>query len=365
MKKVLFLTNYPSPYRVRFFDELAKYLDVTVLYTDRAAEQKDREKAWFIQGEGHFQEVVLGKRLSVRGANLCLEVLSWLKKPYDHILICGYSSPTNMLAMAYLKTRRIPFWMEVDGGLIRQEGKAKYRFKKSLISMATNWLGTGKTVTEYLVHYGAEGERVFTYPFSSLSEKDILPEPPGREEKKMLREKLGMTEEKVLLSVGQFIPRKGFDLLLQAAAKLPKTTGIYIVGGEPTEAYLQMRQALDLSNVHFVGFQSKDALAEYYRSADLFVFPTREDIWGLVVQEAMAYGLPVVTTDKCVAGLELIEPGHNGYLVPGENVPALKDAVEQALSGDLAAMGWAALETIRPYTIEAMAKFHGDLLGGK
>ena len=126
-----------------------------------------------------------------------------------------------------------------------------------------------------------------------------------------------------------------------------------------------MRQALDLSNVHFVGFQSKDALAEYYRSADLFVFPTREDIWGLVVQEAMAYGLPVVTTDKCVAGLELIEPGLNGYLVPGENVPALGDAVEQALSGDLAGMGRAALETIRPYTIEAMAKFHGDLLGGK
>lgn len=365
MKKVLFLTNYPSPYRVRFFDELAKYLDVTVLYTDRAAEQKDREKAWFIQGEGRFREAVLGKRLSVRGANLCLEVLSWLKKPYDHILICGYSSPTNMLAMSYLKTRRIPFWMEVDGGLIREEGKIKYRFKKTLISMATDWLGTGKTVTEYLVHYGAEEKRVFIYPFSSLSEKDILPEPPGREEKKMLREKLGMTEEKVLLSVGQFIPRKGFDLLLQAAAKLPKTVGIYIVGGEPTEAYLQMRQALDLSNVHFVGFQSKDALAEYYRSADLFVFPTREDIWGLVVQEAMAYGLPVVTTDKCVAGLELIEPGLNGYLVPGENVPALRDAVERALSGDLTSMGRAALETIRPYTIEAMAKFHGDLLGGK
>lgn len=63
-----------------------------------------------------------------------------------------------------------------------------------------------------------------------------------------------------------------------------------MVGGEPTEDYLQMRASLGLDNVHFVGFQKKEALSRYYRAADLFVLPTREDIWGLVINEAMAYG---------------------------------------------------------------------------
>ena len=79
--------------------------------------------------------------------------------------------------------------------------------------------------------------------------------------------------------------------------------GIYIVGGEPTEDYLQMRASLGLDNVHFVGFQKKEALSRYYRAADLFVLPTREDIWGLVINEAMAYGCLLYTSraDRVVA----------------------------------------------------------------
>ena len=51
-------------------------------------------------------------------------------------------------------------------------------------------------------------------------------------------------------------------------------------------------------------------------AADVFVMPTREDIWGLVINEAMAYGLPVVSTDKCIAALELVKNGRNGYIIP-------------------------------------------------
>lgn len=55
-------------------------------------------------------------------------------------------------------------------------------------------------------------------------------------------------------------------------------------------------------------------------AADIFVHPTREDIWGLVVNEAMAKGLPVITTDRCVAGLELIKNESVGRIVPVENI---------------------------------------------
>jgi glycosyltransferase involved in cell wall biosynthesis len=212
-----------------------------------------------------------------------------------------------------------------------------------------------------LVHYGADANRTYEYPFSSLQYSDIISEPPAAQEKALLKEKLGISEERVILSIGQFIPRKGFDILMKAAASLEKNIGIYIVGGEPTEEYLKLRDELGLSNVHFVGFQNKTVLAQYYKGAELFVLPTREDIWGLVINEAMAYGLPVITTDRCVAGLELVEDGINGYIVPVEDSVSLSEAIQKVLSADLVKMGEASLEKIRPYTIENMATVHGEI----
>ena len=91
------------------------------------------------------------------------------------------------------------------------------------------------------------------------------------------------------------------------------------------------------------------------------MLPTREDIWGLVINEAMAYGLPVITTDRCVAGLELVEEGRNGYIVPVEDEQVLADKMRAALASDMEAMGKASLEKIRPYTLENMARVHAEI----
>ena len=157
MKRVLFLTNYASPYRVHFYDELAKSMDVTVLFTDRVEDQKNRSADWFVPGGGAYRPVQLKRCVAhFLDENLCLDVTEWLKKPYDAIVICGYSSPTAILAMRWLGRKKIPFYMEVDGGLIRQERKVKYLFKKSLVRKADRWLSSGRYTTEFLVHYGAE-----------------------------------------------------------------------------------------------------------------------------------------------------------------------------------------------------------------
>lgn len=362
MKRVLFLTNYPSPYRVRFFDELGKHMDVTVLFSDRAELKKHRSASWYVEDEGNFRRIQLTKRLATIGnSDLCRDVIGWLRQPFDAIVLCGYATPTAMLAISYMRLHKIPFWMEVDGGLIREESRLKYRFKRALVSAASRWLSTGRDTTRYLVHYGAREENIHVYPFTSLQEADLLPEPVSRERKAALRQELGMPENHVVLSIGQFIHRKGFDVLLKAAAELDGDTGIYIVGGEPTEEYLQLREDLKLKNVHFVGFQKKEELALYYQAADVFALPTREDIWGLVINEAMAYGLPVVTTEKCVAGQELVENGVNGYLIPVDDHETLAQKLAAILTGNLPAMGKAALEKVRPYTIENMAKVHVEI----
>ena len=362
MKRVLFLTNYPSPYRVQFFDELGKHMNVTVLFSDRIEAKKHRSAAWYIQSEGQFKSVQLTKRLfTLKGRDLCWDVTKWLTKDYDAIVVCGYSTPTIILAMAYMRLKKIPFYMEVDGGLIREDSRWRLWLKRRLIGCADSWISSGRYTTEYLVHYGAKRENVHTYPFSSLRESDLLKEPVSQEEKRKLRQELGIGEKQLILTIGQFIHRKGFDILLKAAAKVNADATICFVGGEPTEEYLQLQKDLGLENVRFLGFMKKEELVRYYQAADVFVLPTREDIWGLVINEAMAYGLPVITTDKCVAGLELVQDAANGYVVPVKDADILAEKMDELLSSDTAAMGAAALEAVQDYTIEGMVRAHKDI----
>ncbi|MBO7253339.1 MAG: glycosyltransferase family 4 protein [Oscillospiraceae bacterium] len=358
MKKVLFLTNYPSPYRVQFFDELGKFMDVTVLFSERKEDKTHRSADWYLESEGRFQAVQLNRTAMIKGRDLCLDVTQWLKKSWDAIVLCGYSSPTVMVAMAWLRMHGIPFCMEVDGGLVRQDSKARYLFKKTLVSTASYWISSGKETTKYLVHYGAREDKVYHYPFTSLWEKDILSRQPSLEEKQQLRQKLGMKEQKIALYVGRYDPKKGMDELLGIVPELDKDTGVYFVGGEPTQSHRQFCAEQQLENAHFVGFTKKDALAEYYKAADVLVLPTWSDVWGLVVNEAMSFGLPVITTDRCVAGMELVENGVNGYIVPIQSPQLLRDRIQTLLQQDYRQMGAAALETVRPYTIENMAKSH-------
>ena len=362
MKSVLFITNIPSPYRVNFFDTLGKSMDVTVLYSECDRDHSGRAKDWYIHAEGYFRPVQLTKRIaSIGGEILCRDVIDWVKKPFDAIVVCGYSSPTMMLAMAYMRLHKIPFYMEVDGGLIRPDSRLKFLFKKLLVSMPNDWISSGEHTSRYLVHYGAEESRIHHYPFTSLWASDIAENIPEEEEKLQLRRELGMTEEKIVISVSRFIPSKRLDMLIRSGAALGETVGIYLIGGEPTEEYLQLQKELDAKNVHFAGFTKKDRLALYYRAADLFVLPTQTDVWGLVINEAMACGLPIITTDWCVAGLELVKDGINGYLIPKDDQQALDEKIRAVFRSDYRKMGEAALEAIRPYTIENMAKAHVEI----
>ena len=136
--------------------------------------------------------------------------------------------------------------------------------------------------------------------------------------------------------------------------------GVYIVGSAPTEQYLRLKDALRADNVHFVGFKRKEELNRYYLSADVFAMPTREDIWGLVVNEALSFGLPVVSTDRCGAAIELVKDGVNGRTVPVDDVDMLTCALMETLSGDLQRMAEESKKIVRPYSIENMVGKHLD-----
>ena len=359
--KLLWLANIPSPYRVDFFNELGKYCDLTVLFEKRLSNKRDA--SWKKFRIENFNAVFL-KGISVGSASaFCVDVNKYLKKNiYDHIIVSNFSDITGIMAIVSMRMNRIPYMVESDGGFAGNGKGPKERLKRWLLKGAKAYFSTAKDHDEYYLTYGASKERLIRYPFTSLWGKDVLSAPISETKKKELKSKLGIREPKSIVAVGQFIHRKGFDVLINAMARINSDVGCYIVGGIPTDDYIGLVNDLNLKNIHFVGFKSKAELAEYYMAADLFVHPTREDIWGLVVNEAMAKGLPVVTTDRCVAGRELITSDEYGRIVPVGDHEALASKISEVLCELSVEQSSIILEKAREYTFEKMVECHISVL---
>lgn len=349
--KVLFYTNLPSPYRVDFFNLLGKSVELTVVFTAH----RDQNVGW-VQGNEdirNFKAIFLcdSDRQPVNRPKYSYpDAIRFALGDWDAIFVTNYSSPTEILLIRSLKQRRIPYILEVDGGFVREESRIKRQLKKYLVSGAKYYLSTGNMTDDYLVFYGADKTKIRRYPLSSVFAAEISDAPASAEEKTQNRKALGLPDGLLCLFAGQLIHRKGVDILVEAAKRLPDIR-FCVVGNGDFSGYSAPE------NVIFAGQKSREDLARYYRAADLFVLPTREDIWGLVVNEAAAKGLPVVTTDRCIAGLEMLDPK---YIIPAENADALTQKLNELASdpGALKTAAEASLSAAGRYTIEEMVRVH-------
>lgn len=355
--KVLWLANIPSPYRVNFFNELGKNCELTVLFEKGASDERD--ESWKQFSVTHFKAIFLKGITMGVAESFCPSVVKYLKKEYDHIVVTNFSDLTGALAVLYLRAKGVAYELESDGAFPGSGKGFKESIKRFLIKGADRYFSTAQLHDQYYQTYGAEKDKIVRYPFTSVWSKDVLLSPVSQEQKLKLRSHLGMTEKHIVLAVGQFIYRKGFDILIKAAARLNNDIGIYIVGGKETEEYTQLLAEYGVKNVHFCEFAVKKILMSYYEAADLFVHPTREDIWGLVINEALAKGLPVVTTNRCIAGLQLIRDNYNGMIVDVEDDVVLADAINTVLNNRNMSIG--ALESASQYTVEKMAGAHMDV----
>lgn len=350
--KILAFADFPSPYRVEVFKGLAKEYDMLVVF-DKMSDQ-NRNAAWFCKNTG-LNSISL---LEEAGRMQFEKELKQIKK-YDLVLAYDYHIKNAIRLEIDCIKNKVPYIMNLDGAFIRKNF-IKNIIKRYLVTHAAGYFASGNHAAEYFKYFGADENKIYYHPFTSLHADEVLKEPLSETEKTRYKKKLGVDKSKMVLTIGQFIHRKGFDVLLEAWNKeLDESCSLVIVGGgEEENQYRQYIADHNLKNVQLVGFKQKEEIFEYYKAADLFVLPTREDIWGLVINEAMACGLPVISTNMCLGAVELIENGINGYIVPVNNSNELTEAMKKLLCVDSSVIGIVNLQKITNYTYENVIKSH-------
>lgn len=354
--RVLYTTNIPVPYKIHFFNLLAQTIELTVAFERSSA--NDRNKEWLSSVDFQFDSIFLNGIKVGSDSSLSKQIIDVINNGhFDKIIVGVYHTPTAMLMIHYLKKHKIPYMISSDGGFINyNDSVIKKAIKRYFMSGAEHYFSPGKETNKYLEWYGAQKNQISLYPFTSILKKDVCADIISIERKTEIKRANRLPQKKIVLSVGQFIPRKGMDILIRACGRIQEDICLCIVGGEAPDEYVALAQEFNNLEVMFVPFVGKKDLEIYYSVADVFVLATREDIWGLVVNEAMAYGLPVVTTTSCMAGIELIQNGKNGYLVSSENVEELALKIQSILNSDCyIKMQHECIEIAQIYTIENMA----------
>lgn len=360
--KVLVLTNIPSPYRVDFFSEFGKYVDLTVVFEKAASDERD--KRWQLRWGTTFKYIVLkGIKTSTDTAFNLGIIPILIQNRKSKIFILNPLTPTGIFSIFILRILNISFIVETDGAYYKENQLFFNIIRSFAYNKAEFVLSTSNVHDNYYLQLGVSKSRIIRYPFTSIKENEILKSPISIDNKQQLRKSLNIKEKIMILTVGQFIHRKGFDLLIKSSEYFDENIGFYFIGGNNTEIYDHLLSTNKRNNLHFLDFMVKEDLYKYYQAADLFVLPTREDIWGLVVNEAMANGLPVITSDKCLAGTELVKNNVNGYLFKNEDYNDLTSKINKIIEDNsFYEFSVQSLKIIHEYTIEKMVETHLERL---
>jgi glycosyltransferase involved in cell wall biosynthesis len=335
--KIAFLINLIAPSRVGVYERLATALDLIILHGGMESDRSSWEE---VTVEAARVRRVSGWQLSLTKCEggetfdhwfLHLEpgYITELIREQPDAVITDEMGFRTLVGLAYGTCFRKPVWVWWGGTphTERHVGRFRKLLRGIVAGWAKRWISYGQTSTEYLLTLGIPRERILQvqncvdetwYGTQSEPELDVRPRP-------------------MLLHVGRMVGGKGIAGFLHAAGRLQEEGlkfSIVLVGGGRDSAKLQRLAAeLGLENVRFYPAQPPKAMPGFYRSADVLIFPTMTDVWGLVANEAILSGLPVLCSRYAGCAPELFDP--ESIFDPADEkqfVAALRRAVAGQLS---------------------------------
>jgi len=356
--RVAILLPVPTPYREPLFERFAAcgLYETLMLYSRKA----QPSQGWRM-GKPAYPALFL-KNYSPRSwhGRLAIGAINpgvWRElgafRP-DAVIVYGYSSATTLLAILWAVSHEVPLLVRGDSNLLDEEAKprlllaVKHLFLRWLTRHACGFLSVGTSNSRYWLHYGAKPEQVFQAGYAVDNDYFRREADRYRSTRLQIRSENGWRQTYLLLYVGRLSWEKGADVLIEAMRRISPM--------RPDIGLLVVKvQARHLPQVFLLGFKDWAQLPSYYAAADLLVVPSRSDQWCLVVNEAMASGLPVLATRKLGAAQDLILEGRTGFVVPENDAEALASAIDRACRSTdrLHTMGEEAQKLIEPWNYDA------------
>lgn len=357
MKELLLITGSPAPFRIKWCEELSKYYDVQIIYTKM--EDSECNTNW-LKKDSDKCDIRYYKISDLLLKMDLFKILDTYKKSI--IIFDGYGILVNFIGINYLKIfGRKNFFVNIDGWQCGVNEKIIIKMIKRILFMGKYYfLVSGIPTKENLIQYGIQKNRIFVHNLSPMYSNEQLSQIITESDKHKLRDRLGIKESKVVLCVSRFIELKRIEDLLYCKKNLDDNVAIIIIGGQKTEKYKRIINENNLKGIYFLDFMKFDELKIYYMLSDVFVLPSRTEVWGLVINEAMSFGLPVIATTNCVAAKSLVKNGWNGYIIEPFDINSLANQINKLLSDNdtLTKMSVRSLEIAKKYTIENMIAKH-------
>lgn len=282
----------------------------------------------------------------------------------DAILVITWAHFSHLQVMRHFHGK-VPVLFRGDSTLLDQSSAVKRFFRKRLLRWVYQHIDlalfVGQRNREYYAAHGLEGRRLYLAPHSVDNERFMSAGDSAEAAAKEQRRALGIRDDQlVILFCGKLEPKKDPACLIRLAALVPseRLNFVYIGDGMLKEAL--QKDADSDKRFHFLGFQNQQALPVMYRMADIIILPSLyNETWGLVVNEAMACGRPVLVSSQAGCAADLIDEGQNGWVfTPGpEGERKLAAILQSVMEGttDLRSMGTKALAKIQSFSIEAVA----------
>jgi glycosyltransferase involved in cell wall biosynthesis len=336
-RRLVILTEIISPYRIPLFNALASNLDIDLHVIFLAETDPDLRQWRVYKEEIRFSHQVLTswrKRLGKYNALLNRGVSSALAAAHPDVILCGgYNYVASWQALFRARNHHIPVLLWSESNVQDQRGgHTLVEFlKSSFISRCSGFVVPGRSAQEYLRVKKVDPEKIFTAPNAVDNELFASGAAIARANRVVRRRELNLPE-RYFLFVGRLVPEKGTFDLLSAYAKLNASVrekvGLVLVGNGESRSQLEQRSAgISPGVIKFSGFAQREELASYYALAEALILPTHTDPWGLVVNEAMACGLPVILSSAAGCASDLLQEGETGFLVPPRDVDALTGAM--------------------------------------
>jgi glycosyltransferase involved in cell wall biosynthesis len=366
-RRLALLTEIIAPYRIPVFNALAARDDID-LHVIFLSENDPGLRQWPVyKKEIRFSyEVLPAWRRRVGRYNLLVNrgVGAALRRFRPNAVLCGgYNYLASWQAAWWAKSNNVPalLWSESTVNDHRR-GRREVEFMKVRFTrLCKAFVAAGKASRDYMIAMGVPPERVFIAPNAVNVEFYAAIARSARQDAAAIRAHHGLPS-RYFLCTGRLVPEKGIFDLLAAYAKLEAVErsqiGLVFAGDGASRSQLEERgAAINPGCVRFCGFVHREELAELYALADALVFPTHSDPWGLVVNEAMACGLPIIASEIAGCVPDLVENAENGFVVPSGNVEELARAMRTLLSNPSLAreMGASSALRIQAFTPEACA----------